>query len=71
MWLTNPECNGIISRARAVNHDGTPMHVVTKKLKKCKKVLTAWNRDHSRSVLEKKKKKRPAVKGKGGFDQDK
>ena len=56
MWLTNPKCNGIISKARAVNHDGTPMHFVMKKLKKCKKMLTTWNRDHFRSVLEKKKK---------------
>ena len=34
------------------------MHVVTKKLKKKKnkKMLTAWNRDHFRSVLKKIKK---------------
>jgi len=34
MWLTNPDCNGIISRAWAVNHDGTSMHVMTKKIEK-------------------------------------
>ena len=37
-----------------VNHDGTPMHVVTKKLKK--KMLTAWNCDHFGNVLNKIKK---------------
>ena len=29
------------------------MHVVSKKLKKCKKMLTAWNRDHFGNVLKK------------------
>ena len=29
------------------------MHMISKKLKKCKKMLTAWNRDHFGSVLEK------------------
>ena len=56
MCLTPPECNGVISRAWVVNHDGTPMHVVTKKLKNCKKMLTTWNRDHFGSVLKKIKK---------------
>ena len=36
-----------------VNHDGTPMHVVTKKLKNRKNMLIAWNRDHFGSVLKK------------------
>ena len=53
MWLTNLECNGIISRAWEVDQEGTPMHVVSKKLKKCKKMLMAWNRDHFGSVLKK------------------
>ena len=53
MWLTNLECNGIISRAWEVDQEGTPMHVVSKKLKKCKKMLTAWNHDHFGSVLKK------------------
>ena len=52
-WLTNLECNGVIFRAWVVNHDGTPMHVVTKKLKNCKKMLTAWNCDHFGNVLKK------------------
>ena len=53
MWLTNSKCNGIISRAWEVNQEGTPMHVVSKKLKKCKKMLMAWNHDHFGSVLKK------------------
>ena len=57
MWLTNLECNGVIFRAWVVNHDGTPMHVVTKKLKNCKKMLTAWNCDHFGNILKKKIKK--------------
>ena len=32
------------------------MHVVSKKLKKCKKMLMAWNRDHFGNVLKKNKK---------------
>ena len=53
IWLTNLECNGVISRAWMVNHDGTLMHVVTKKLKNHKKMLTAWNCDHFGNVLKK------------------
>ena len=56
MWLTSLDCNGVVSRPWAINHDGTPMHVVSKKLKTCKKMLTAWNRDHFGSVLKKIKK---------------
>ena len=56
MWLTGPDFNGVVSRAWAINHDGTPMHVVSKKLKTCKKMLTAWNLDHFGSVLKKTKK---------------
>ena len=56
MWLTSPDCNGVVSRAWAINYDGTPMHVVSKKLKTCKKMLTAWNLDHFGSVLKKTKK---------------
>ena len=29
------------------------MYVVSKKLKKCKKMLTTWNRDHFGNVLKK------------------
>ena len=29
------------------------MHVVSKKLNKCKKMLTTWNRDHFGNVLRK------------------
>ena len=56
MWLTSPDCNGVVSRTCAINHDGTPMHVVSKKLKTSKKMLTAWNRDHFGSVLKEIKK---------------
>ena len=44
MWLT--ECN----------HDGTPMFMVSKKLKKCKKLLKTWNHDHFEYVLNKIKR---------------
>ena len=53
MWLTSSECNGIILKAWAVDLEGTPMHMVSKKLNKCKKMLTTWNHDHFGNVLKK------------------
>ena len=51
MWLTDPECSGIISMAWAYNVEGSPMVVATKKMAKCKKMLKAWNRDQFGNVL--------------------
>nr|POE90563.1 hypothetical protein CFP56_59866 [Quercus suber] len=50
------ECNGVVSTAWACNPEGTPMAVATKKIKKCKKMLKAWNKDRFGSVLQKIKK---------------
>nr|POE70307.1 hypothetical protein CFP56_49651 [Quercus suber] len=43
-------------RAADCNAVGTPMYVATKKLKKCKKMLKAWDRDHFGSVKDNIKK---------------
>ena len=51
IWLTDPECSGIISMAWAYNAEGSPMVVATKKMAKCKKMLKAWNRDQFGNVL--------------------
>nr|POE67010.1 hypothetical protein CFP56_76325 [Quercus suber] len=56
MWLSDSECNGVVSTAWACNPEGTPMAVATKKIKKCKKMLKAWNKDRFGSVLQKIKK---------------
>lgn len=45
MWLTGSECNGVVTTAWACNPKGLPMVVATKKIKKGKKMLKAWNRD--------------------------
>ena len=68
MWLTSLGCNGIISKAWAVDLEGTPMHVVSKKLNKCKKMLMTWNHDHFGNVLKKiKKSKGATLEGWGRF----
>ena len=51
MWLSDSECNGAISTTWTCNPKGTPMVVATMKIKKCKKMLKAWNRDRFGSVL--------------------
>ena len=53
MWLTDPGCKAIVTKAWDCNVVGTPMYVATKKLKKCKKRLKDWDRDHSGSVKNK------------------
>lgn len=45
MWLTDFECNGVVTTAWACNLKGLPMVVAMKKIKKGKKMLKAWNRD--------------------------
>ena len=56
MWLTEPSCNVVVSRAWECRQDGTPMYVATKKLKRCKKLLKAWSRDHFGNVVQKIKR---------------
>lgn len=60
MWLTNLGCRDIVTKAWDCNAVGTPMFVATqtnkKKMKKCKKMLKAWDRDHFGSVRENIKK---------------
>lgn len=51
MWLTDPECSGVISTAWAYNAEGSLMVVATKKVAKCKKMLKAWNWDRFGNVL--------------------
>ena len=56
MWLTDPECSGVISTAWACNAEGSLMVVAIKKVAKCKKMLKAWNWDRFGNVLQKIKK---------------
>lgn len=50
MWISNLECREVISRAWDCAPDGTPMFKVATKIKRCKKRLKAWNRDHFGNV---------------------
>ena len=58
MWLTDPECSGVISTIWACNVEGSPVVVATKKVAKCKKMLKAWNRDRFGNVCRKLKRLR-------------
>ncbi|KAK9984532.1 hypothetical protein SO802_034057 [Lithocarpus litseifolius] len=51
MWVEDPGCKEIITRAWDCTPDGTPMYAVTTKLKRCKKHLKAWSQDHFGNVL--------------------
>ncbi|XP_075665331.1 uncharacterized protein LOC142634992 [Castanea sativa] len=50
MCLADSGCRDIVLRAWQVEHHGTPMFKVTKKLKKCKKMPKSWSKEHFGSV---------------------
>lgn len=56
MWLIESACNGFVSKAWECSPEGTPMYVTTKKLKKCKKMLKAWSKDHFGNVVQRIKR---------------
>ena len=53
MWLTEPSCNEVVSKVWECILDGTPTYVATKKLKRWKKLLKAWSRNHFGNVVQK------------------
>ena len=55
-WLIEPACNGVVSKAWECSSEGTAMYVTTKNLKKCKKMLKAWSKDHFRNVVQRIKR---------------
>ena len=58
MWLANSGCSDTMLRAWQADQQGTPMFKVTKKLKKCKKMLKSWSKEHFgsfKSQIAKKK----------------
>ena len=65
MWLPDSGCNNIMLRAWQVGHEGTPMFKVTKKkkkkLKKCKKMLKSWSKDHFGNVKNQIAKKNESL----------
>jgi len=50
MWISDPECKEVITRAWDCAPNGTPMFVAATKLKRCKKRLKFWSRDHFGNV---------------------
>uniref|UniRef100_A0A7N2LBZ8 Endonuclease/exonuclease/phosphatase domain-containing protein n=1 Tax=Quercus lobata TaxID=97700 RepID=A0A7N2LBZ8_QUELO len=58
MWLADKGCGNMVLRAWQVENHGTPMFKVTQKLKKCKKMLKSWSREHFGNVKNQIKKKK-------------
>ena len=50
MWAADPRCSNTVARVWATHAVGTPMHIATVKLKKCKKCLKKWSRQHFGNV---------------------
>ena len=50
MWLTDSGCSDTMLRAWQVQQEDTPMFKVTKKPKKCKKMLKSWSKYHFGNV---------------------
>ena len=43
-------CSDTVLRAWEISQEGTPMFKASKKLKKCKKMLKSWGKDHFGNV---------------------
>ena len=54
--MIEPTYNGVVSKAWECSPEGTSMYVTTKKLKKCKKMLKAWSKDHFGNVVQRNKR---------------
>ena len=52
MWLADRGCSDTVLRAWEISQEGTPMFKVSKKLRKCKKMLKSWSKDHFSNVKE-------------------
>ena len=50
IWLADRGCSDTVLRAWEIQQEGTPMFKVSKKLKKCKKMLKSWSKDHFGNV---------------------
>ena len=61
MWLADRGCGETVLQAWQVEALGTPMFKVTQKLKKCKKLLKTWSRDHFGNVKRQIAKKKEAL----------
>ena len=58
MCLADSGCSDTVLRAWQADQQGTPMFKVTKKLKKCKKMLKSWSKEHFGSVKSQIAKKK-------------
>ncbi|XP_075645403.1 uncharacterized protein LOC142616429 [Castanea sativa] len=76
MWLMDRGCSDTVTRAWVYRPEGTPMFQATEKLRKCKKMLKKWSREHFGNVkqqIEKTKKKlwqAEVVSAREGKDED-
>ena len=52
MWLMDSSCSDTVARAWTYQTEGTPMFQAIEKLRKCKKMLKKWSRDHFGSVKQ-------------------
>ncbi|XP_050242446.1 uncharacterized protein LOC126691441 [Quercus robur] len=50
MWLAEKECGAIVKRAWEIQPIGNQMYRVVTKIKKCKKMLKSWSKDHFGSI---------------------
>ncbi|XP_050259214.1 uncharacterized protein LOC126704240 [Quercus robur] len=58
MWLADKGCGDTVLRAWQVENHGTPMFKVVQKLKKCKKMLKSWSKEHFSNVKNQIKMKK-------------
>ena len=52
MWLANRGCSDIIKKAWEAQLRGQPMYRVVNKIKKCKRMLHSWSKNHFGSVKD-------------------
>ena len=50
MWLAEKECGATVKRAWEIQPSGNHMYRVVTKIKKCKKLLKSWSKEHFGSI---------------------
>ena len=50
MWLAEKECGATVKRAWEIQPNGNHMYQVVTKIKKCKKLLKSWSKEHLGSI---------------------
>ena len=58
MWLVEKECGATVKKAWEIQPNGNHMYRVVTKIRKCKKLLKSWSKEHFGSIKNKLRSKK-------------